>query len=122
MPTLKPVADWLVTRPVRHKIKSEAGLVTPVGGKTRDQCPCSRVVAVGPEVKRCAVGDLVVVKGVAGEVVVDGEFLMLVLDDHVQGVLEGEDPDSLCEGVSQEEEKQARETAALAKKLTQGVC
>lgn len=119
---LKPKADWIVARPVRHKVKSEAGLVTPVGGKVKDKCPCSRAVAVGPDVKRCKLGDLIVVEKVHGEVVIAGEFLMLTRDENVQGVLEGGDPETYYEGVSEEEEKQARETAALAKKLTAGVC
>lgn len=119
---LRPRADWIVTRPVRHKIKSEAGLVTPIGSKIKDRCPCSRVVAIGADVKRCKIGDLVVVEKVHGEVVLQSEFLMLVRDENVQAILEGADPDDLCEGVSQEEERQAREAAAIAKKLTAGVC
>lgn len=84
--TIEPCADWIVAVTRAEERTSAGGLVLPATTMADDE---GTVVAVGPDVKRCKVGDTIVFgrcrskKGTQGEhryIVQDCDVLARLVD------------------------------------------
>lgn len=119
--TIEPRGDIVLIRPIRKKMSDSGKIHIPTDA--RDPLPKSRILAVGPDVTRCAPGDLAVVKivgeGELVEVVANREVLGLISETFVIAILEGVDISPEEEGLSPLEAKEAQEALRTRAKLEQ---
>ena len=84
---LSPFADFVVLKQAKMP-DSIGGLVIP--DNYRHTLPYGEVVAVGPDVKRCQVGDRVYFEARAcASVPGDGEMVLVVKEEHLHCLVEG---------------------------------
>jgi len=85
--TLEPRADWIVVKHHSTERVSASGLVLPTTSMPEDE---GIVVAVGPDVKRCKVGERIVFSQCRSSQK-GGEHQYMVRDEHVLAVVHGAD-------------------------------
>lgn len=113
--TFRPFADQVLLRPCKHKPpKTESGVTGDPNAN--DPFPVARVVAVGPEVKEAAAGQLVMFRRECGRFLTGGELLVWTFEKYVHGEVLGEDAASLDEGITEEQLKARAESDAQARR------
>lgn len=85
--TIEPCADWIVAVTRAEERTSAGGLVLPATTMADDE---GTVVAVGPDVKRCKVGDVVIFGRCRSKRSYDGGHRYLIQDCDILGRLVSE--------------------------------
>ena len=85
----RPTYNRVILTPVERP-KSKGGIILPNG----DQSPCQHAVveAIGPDVTRVQVGDLIMFYGIdAQRIEIEGVLYAHIREDHVVGIYDKEE-------------------------------